>query len=114
MREITFVSLTEANIQTAFLLGLLSRSTTRREKVPPFFCSMKKELSLFIDESRDFRFKKGVSDFYFLTFVLHEQSKNISTQIERIRHVPCFHAGSLIRCEHPYESLKRIMANSDA
>lgn len=66
---------------------------------------MKRELSLFIDESGDFGFKKGSSDFYFLTFVIHDQRKGIAAQISRIQDCECFHAGPLIRGEAPYENL---------
>ena len=66
---------------------------------------MKRELSLFIDESGDFGFKKGASDFYFLTFVFHDQRKSIRMQIQRIQDYGCFHAGPLIRHEPPYENL---------
>lgn len=65
---------------------------------------MKRELILFIDESGDFGFKKGSSDFYFLTFVLHDQRNSITAQILRIQNYGCFHAGPLIRGEPPYEN----------
>lgn len=49
-------------------LSLRSRPTNGGKK-SRLFCLMEKTLSLFIDESGDFVFKKGSSGFYFLTFV---------------------------------------------
>lgn len=60
---------------------------------------MKRILSIFIDESGDFGFKKGSSEYYLLTFVFHEQDKDISKQLNKIKNLPYFHGGPLIRRE---------------
>ena len=65
---------------------------------------MRKELSIFIDESGDFGFSKsGASRFYILTLVFHDQSKDISGQLKKNTAEPVFHAGPLIRQEPPFE-----------
>jgi hypothetical protein len=65
---------------------------------------MKKELSIFIDESGDFGFEKiGASRFYILTLVFHDQTKSIAGQLAKIAKEPVFHAGPLIRQEYPFE-----------
>ena len=63
---------------------------------------MERTLSIFIDESGDFGFKKGSSEYYLLTFVFHEQDKDISKQLNKIKNLPYFHGGPLIRKENEY------------
>ena len=43
-----------------------------------------KELSLLIDESGDFGETRDVRDYYLVTFVFHDQSKNISAEIQKL------------------------------
>ena len=64
---------------------------------------MEKTLGIFIDESGDFGFKKGSSEYYLLTFVFHEQDKKIDKEINKIHKLPCFHGGALIRKEDEYK-----------
>ena len=64
---------------------------------------MEKTLSIFIDESGDFGFKRGSSDYYLLTFVFHEQDKKIDKEINKIKNIPYFHGGALIRREDEYK-----------
>lgn len=46
---------------------------------------MKKILSVFIDESGDFGFIKDASKYYLTTLVFHDQSIDISSNIEKIK-----------------------------
>ena len=64
---------------------------------------MNKNLSIFIDESGDFGFKDGASECYLLTFVLHDQKKDISDNLRRTEKLPVFHGGPLIRRESPFD-----------
>ena len=64
---------------------------------------MERTLSIFIDESGDFGFKKGSSEYYLLTFVFHEQNKDISKQLNKVKDIPYFHGGALIRREDEYK-----------
>ncbi len=58
---------------------------------------MEKILSNFIDESGDFGFIKDASKYYLITMVFHDQKLNISSNIEKIKGKPVFHAGPIIR-----------------
>ena len=79
--------------------------STWREIVAPFISLAKKLLSIFIDESGDDGFgKEGSSEFYFFTLVFHDQNKEISGNIEKIAHLPVFHAGPILRKEPPFEN----------
>lgn len=61
---------------------------------------MKKILSVFCDESGDSGFaKKKPQDFYIVTLVFHNQKDDISSQINKFKSNPTFHAGPLIRRE---------------
>ncbi len=64
---------------------------------------MKNTLNIFVDESGDFWFKKGSSEYYLLTFVFHEQNKDITKEINKIKNLPYFHGGALIRREDEYK-----------
>ncbi|MBY4796984.1 DUF3800 domain-containing protein [Collinsella sp. AGMB00827] len=73
------------------------------------------ELSIFIDESGDFRAYESHAPFYLITLVLHNQSKDISIPIEHLqrkvfeRGLPADHAihtGPLIRREGEYKVLE--------
>ena len=72
-----------------------------------------RELSIFVDESGDFGPYKLHSPFYIVTLVFHEQSTDISTNInhlnDKIRwcglpETPV-HTGPLIRKENEYSNL---------
>ena len=71
-----------------------------------------KELSIFVDESGDFGSYDFHSPFYILTMVFHDQSIDISPDIQRLqesvnlRGIPdyFFHAGPLIRREDEYKA----------
>lgn len=65
---------------------------------------MKKILSVFIDESGDFGFIKDASKYYLTTLVFHDQSIDISSNIEKIKDKPVFHAGPIIRREYPFQN----------
>lgn len=64
---------------------------------------MEKILSIFIDESGDFGFIKDASKYYLITMVFHDQKLNISSNIEKIKGKPVFHAGPIIRREPPFQ-----------
>ena len=61
-------------------------------------------MSVFIDESGDFGFVGDASKYYVVTFVFHDQQYDISSNIERIKDKPVFHAGPIIRREYPFEN----------
>lgn len=65
---------------------------------------MEKILSVFIDESWDFGFIKDASKYYLTTLVFHDQSIDISSNIEKIKDKPVFHAGPIIRREYPFQN----------
>ena len=80
--------------------------STRREIVAPLLSMKKKLLSVFIDESGDDGFgKDGSSEFYFFTLVFHDQEKDITDNINKIAHLPVFHAGPILRKETPFENI---------
>lgn len=78
-------------------------------------------LSIFVDESGIFQYPDPVSHFYILSFVLHDQSHDISRPLEElIRGVAdlgfapeefVFHAGPMIRKEGGYALLSRHWRN---
>jgi hypothetical protein len=65
--------------------GHKDRVLPRRGNTSPFFMSrgnrMKKELSIFIDESGDFGDYMPHSPYYIVTLVFHEQAVNITQDI---------------------------------
>ena len=65
---------------------------------------MKNNISVFIDESGDFGFVGDASKYYLITFVFHNQKDNISSNINKIKDRPVFHAGPIIRREYPFEN----------
>ena len=65
---------------------------------------MEEILSVFIDESGDFGFIKDASKYYLITLVFHNQKLNISSNIEKVKDKPVFHAGPIIRRETPFEN----------
>ena len=67
-------------------------------------CYEKKILSVFIDESGDFGFVKDASKYYLITLVFHNQSIDISSNIEKIKDKLVFHAGPIIRREYPFQN----------
>lgn len=93
-----------------------SWSTERRGYTPPiFFCPdifiANKTLSVFIDESGDFGKYDPKSPYYYVSMVLHDQSVDISSEIENLeKHVANYgyphhaiHVGPIIRREKAYE-----------
>lgn len=71
-----------------------------------------KELSLLIDESGDFGETRNVRDYYLVTFVFHDQSKDISSEIQKLEEsmrllkhsIEYIHTGPIIRKEDIFES----------
>ena len=74
------------------------------------FClkfKMRKSLSVFCDESGDSGFSNNKSrDFYIVSLLFHDQSENISQQLNRFSKFPTFHAGPLVRREDQYKNLE--------
>ena len=74
-----------------------------------------KTLSVFVDESGNFKLPDPDSRFYILTMVFHDQSVDISHDIAHLERSDtmigleghCFHAGPLIRREKNYSMLSR-------
>lgn len=72
-----------------------------------------KELSIFVDESGDFGEYDYHSPYYIISFVFHEQSKDINTDIEELNQKLSFlgignqaiHTGPLIRQEREYHAM---------
>ncbi len=72
-------------------------------------------LSIFVDESGNFKLPDQESRFYIVGMVLHDQSVNISAEIATLERSDCeigleghcFHAGPLIRREKNYSMLSR-------
>ena len=72
-----------------------------------------KELSIFIDESGDFGEVVNASPYYIVTFVFHNQTDDISRQINRLEQQlkECgiedeyIHTHPIIRKEYPYHNL---------
>lgn len=72
-------------------------------------------LSVFVDESGNFRFPDSESRFYIVGMVFHDQSVDISREIAVLERSDteiglqghCFHAGPLIRREKNYSMLSR-------
>ena len=70
-------------------------------------------LSVFVDESGNFRFPDSESRFYIVGMVFHDQSVDISREIAVLERSDteiglqghCFHAGPLIRREKNYSML---------
>ena len=70
-----------------------------------------KELSIFVDESGVFGPYEHHSPFYIVTFVFHDQSVDINSNINHLSNkittsgLPNYtiHAGPLIRREHEYK-----------
>ena len=74
---------------------------------------MKKELSIFIDESGDFGKYQSYCPFYLITFLFHDQKEDINEQInlfkQKIQYLNLpnnyIHTGPIIRKEGDYEKL---------
>lgn len=101
-----------------FGLGIMLWGHRRRGVYsPPFFLFWRfiimEELSIFIDESGDFGDVVNMSPYYIVTFVFHNQSNDISSNIERFENQlkDCgfsdeyVHTHPLIRKEYPYHNL---------
>lgn len=67
---------------------------------------MAKILSIFMDESGDVGFIIDASKYYIITFVIHNQSDDINSNINKIKDYPIFHAGPIIRREYPFENIE--------
>ena len=67
---------------------------------------MKKVLSLFVDESGDTGFEGDASKYYVVSFVFHNQSIDISSQINKFKSDPVFHVGPIIRREKNYKEME--------
>ena len=65
---------------------------------------MNQVISVFIDESGDFGFVGDASKYYLITFIFHNQKYDISSNIEKIKNRPVFHAGPIIRREYPFQN----------
>ena len=69
------------------------------------------ELSVFIDESGDFGETKDILDYYLVTFVFHDQSIDISSEISRLDEsirlsnfpIEYIHTGPIIRKEAVFD-----------
>ena len=81
---------------------------TLREIVSHFLYSkiMEKILSVFVDESGDTGDSGQTSKYYIVSFVFHNQSIDISSQINRVKNELPFHVGPIIRKEKPYDLLE--------
>lgn len=74
---------------------------------------MKKELSIFIDESGDFGTADVHSPYYLITMVFHDQKDDISERIDTLDNQLAnlglvsnyIHAGPIIRKEREYYSI---------
>ena len=70
------------------------------------------ELSIFIDESGDFGETRDNRDYYLVTFVFHEQSNDISSEIKKLdenlkfldKKIEYIHTGPIIRKEGVFEN----------
>ena len=72
-----------------------------------------KELSILIDESGDFGKTRDVRDYYLVTFVFHDQSKDITQEISKLDEtirlqnygIEYIHTGPIIRKEGVFQNL---------
>lgn len=65
---------------------------------------MKKVLSVFIDESGDTGFEYGSSKYYVVSLVFHDQSNDITHQLNKFKNDPVFHVGPIIRREDEFKN----------
>ena len=78
---------------------------------------MKRELSIFVDESGDFGEYNRISPYYIVTVVLHEQDNSIKEQLSILEQEfaalgyphHCFYAGPIIRMEAEYKNEEMIV-----
>ena len=67
---------------------------------------MKKVLSIFVDESGNVGFNsEGASEFYIVSLVFHNQSFDISEQLNKIKNDPVFHVSPIINGKDEYANL---------
>lgn len=66
---------------------------------------MEKVLSVFVDESGDTGFEGDASKYYVVSLVFHNQSDDISSQINKFKSDPVFHVGPIIRREKDFSDL---------
>ena len=57
-----------------------------------------------LKKDKDFGFIKDASKYYLITLVFHDQSIDISSNIEKIKDKPVFHAEPIIRREYPFQN----------
>jgi hypothetical protein len=70
------------------------------------------ELSILIDESGDFGETRDVRDYYLVTFVFHDQSKDITPEIKKLEEnvrllkhsIEYIHTGPIIRKEDIFQN----------
>ena len=98
----------------SFGLGVSSLDHRRREEFPAIFSIQgeikMKELSVFIDESGDFGEVKERPAYYLVTFVFHNQDKDIDWQVANLEKsvrnagfdVEYIHTGPVIRREEVF------------
>ena len=65
---------------------------------------MEKVLSVFVDESGDAGFEGEASKYFVVSLILHDQSNDISSQINKIKNDPVFHVGPIVRREEQYHN----------
>lgn len=63
---------------------------------------MEKVLSVFVDESGDTGDSGQTSKYYIVSFTFHNQSDDITSQLDRLKNKPSYHVGPIIRKEEPY------------
>ena len=66
---------------------------------------MEKVLSVFVDESGDTGDSGQTSKYYIVSFLFHNQSDDISNEINKLKSKLPYHVGPIIRKEEPYENL---------
>ena len=66
---------------------------------------MEKVLSVFVDESGDTGDSGQTSKYYIVSFLFHNQSDDISNEINKLKSKLPYHVGPIIRKEKPYENL---------
>lgn len=67
---------------------------------------MKKQLSIFVDESGNVGFNsEGASDFYIISMIFHNQMDDITNQLNKVKSEKTFHIGPLIAGKEIYKGL---------
>ena len=87
------------------------RSTAAGVFLATFFLRMRKNLSIFIDESGDFGKYNNIAPYYLVTMLFHDQKHSINELLQYLSDSlsmksyseHCLHTGPLIRKEEVYE-----------